>query len=46
MEPKDDAAVFLQGNGMDPDGIELESCAAAFLREMKRGLTGAPSSLR
>jgi hexokinase len=43
--PRERAREFLRGHGMDPAGFDLEAGLEEYQAEMRRGLSGEPSSL-
>lgn len=45
MEPKTQVLSFLKKYSMDPESIDLHSCAMAFCSELQAGLEGKKSSL-
>ena len=45
MNYSDKVRVFLASHGMEPDGLDLEECAARFIADMELGLAGLTSSL-
>ena len=45
MSYSDKTRVFLASHGMEPDGLDLEECAARFIADMELGLAGHNSSL-
>ncbi len=45
MSYSDKTRVFLASHGMEPDGLDLEECAARFIADMELGLAGHSSSL-
>ncbi len=44
-EPRERARAFLRRNGLDPEAFDLEAGLEEYLQEMRRGLSGQPSSL-
>ena len=43
--PREQARAFLRRHGMEPEDFDLEAGLQEYLQEMRRGLSGEPSSL-